>query len=313
MHKPSLSQLVYSTLYPKPRANDPSSFASHISRNLVPEVRVETSTFYGSLDCIEAQYPGLDYCHPPHRMRLSRFHHHRKLFRIFDELKLTEAEIGSLCRWEGTKSARDRYEQDEHVRVRDTTADDIMEAAPSIPASIHVHILDDSQSCGSDIFTPSETPYLESLASNTSDSMQAENGTDESSSDEDLESYGVALNEHLLEATAARERGADVALDALWEQWLKDAIERGGYTDIIEAVREGRTIDFTYRGIPQHNSSSLPPPSPLMAPNTTAEGIQAHHSRRRPVPMTSSNLLSTLTLNLDPTMGSPNSTGRTAS
>lgn len=317
MHKPSLSHLVYNALFPKPRANDPSSFASHISRNLVPEVRVETSTFYGSLDCIEAQYPGLDYSHPPHRMRLSRFHHHRKLFRVFDELRLTKAEIGSLCRWEGTKSARDRYEQDEHVIVRDTTADDIVAASPSPPATIHVHIFDDGQFQASDSFAPPETPHLDSLTSDTSGSLQAENGTDESSSDEDLESYGAALNEHLLEATAARGRGADVALDALWEQWLKDTIERGGYTDIIEAVREGRTIDFTYRGGTQQNTPTLPSPSSsssIPTPNPTTENsIQAHHSRRRPVPMTSSNLLSTLTLNLDPAIGPPpNSTGRTA-
>ena len=135
MHMPSLSQLVYNTTFPRPRTSDPASFAAHITRNLVPEVRIETSTFYGSLDCIEAQYPGLDYSYGPHRMRLGRFPWHRRLFRVFDELRLTEAEISSLCRWEGTKSARERYEKEEGVKVQDTTANGVRPASPFASSS----------------------------------------------------------------------------------------------------------------------------------------------------------------------------------
>ena len=61
MHKPSIAQIVYNTTFPRPKPADPPSFSVHITRNLVPEVRVETAAFYGSLDSIEAQYPGLDY------------------------------------------------------------------------------------------------------------------------------------------------------------------------------------------------------------------------------------------------------------
>ncbi|EGE06824.1 hypothetical protein TEQG_05879 [Trichophyton equinum CBS 127.97] len=276
MHKPSLTHLVYNALFSKPRGNDPSSFSSHITRNLVPEVRVETSTFYGTLDCIEAQYPGLDYSYGPHRMRLGRFHHHKKLFKVFDELGLTEAEISSLCRWEGTKSARERYERDTGIKVRDTTADEIKPAAPSMPPTLHVHaapvrevseaggaevaaVDEDDECCSASSSSSScrpqiiDGPILASNAgSDTNGPITGESGTEDSSSDEDLESYGVALNEHLLEATAARERGINVALDEIWEQWLKEAIERGGYTDMLDAIREGRAIDFTQRGVAVH-------------------------------------------------------------
>ncbi|KAI1912901.1 hypothetical protein LOZ53_003116 [Ophidiomyces ophidiicola] len=240
MRKLSISNLVYNVLFPKPRANDPTSFASHITRNLVPEVRVETSTFYGSLDCVEAQYPGLDYSFPPHRMRLSRFHHHKRLFKAFDELGLTKDEIASLCRWEGTKSARDRYERDEGIRVRDTTADGIYVSSPHVPATIHLHPFHDDE--GSTHAPSIRTPdSIEIRRTHTShDDSPVE---DESSEDELEESVGFALNQHLLEATAARERGADVSLDDVWEQWLKDAIERGSYEDILHTIREG-SVDF---------------------------------------------------------------------
>ena len=120
-----ISQQLYAYLYPKPTSQDPSSFTSHLARNLVPEVRVEVATFYGDLNSAEARYPGLNYCHPPHRMRLGRFPHHKNLFAAFDALGLTYGEIQDFCCWEGTKWARDRYERDEGVKVLDTTGDEI--------------------------------------------------------------------------------------------------------------------------------------------------------------------------------------------
>lgn len=91
----------------------------------MPEVRIEVATFYGDLNSAEARYPGLNYCHPPHRMRLGRFKHHRRLFDAFDSLGLTYNEIQDFCCWEGTKWARERYEKDEGVVVVDTTGNDI--------------------------------------------------------------------------------------------------------------------------------------------------------------------------------------------
>lgn len=120
-----LAHLLYNHLYPHPTPNDPPSFSAHLARNLVPEVRIEVATYYGDLNSAEARYPGLNYCHPPHRMRLGRFKHHRRLFDAFDNLGLTYNEIQDFCCWEGTKWARERYEKDEGVKVVDTTGDEI--------------------------------------------------------------------------------------------------------------------------------------------------------------------------------------------
>jgi hypothetical protein len=263
MRKPSISHLVYGALYPKARPNDPASFAAHTSRNLVPEVRAETANFYGALDCIEAQYPGLDYNFPPHRKRLSRFHHHRKLFRVFDELGLTEAEIASLCRWEGTKSARERYEADEGVIIRDTTLDSFRAATPHSEPTVYVHFWED----GDDI-SRGEYDELDEMESGSaheehtlSEGLETEDDDEEDdSSDDGIESYGARLNERFLEVTAARGRGADMPSDELelFEQWLKEAIERGGYNEMFAAIREGRPIDALYRDASAFSHSYSP-------------------------------------------------------
>lgn len=241
MHKPSIAQLVYNATFPRPKTSDPASFSAHITRNLVPEVRIETSTFYGSLDCIEAQYPGLDYSYPPHRMRLSRFPWHRKLFKVFDELGLTEAEISSLCRWEGTKSARERYEKEEGVTVLDTTAQNVRPATPAPPPSIEFHADNSTQPYSEEEAVvegdPSGVPIVPRGTSLQSDDE------DEESSDEEMESYGLELNQRLLYATAARERGADIPLDEDWEQWLKEAVERGNYSDMLQAITSGQPLN----------------------------------------------------------------------
>lgn len=120
-----IAHLLYAYLYPQPKPEDPPSFSAHLARFLVPEVRIEVATFYGDLSTVESRYPGLNYCHPPHRMRLGRFPHHRKLFQAFSAIGLTEHEIQDFCCWEGTKWARERYEKDEGIKVTDTTGDEI--------------------------------------------------------------------------------------------------------------------------------------------------------------------------------------------
>ncbi|EEH38039.1 hypothetical protein PAAG_00960 [Paracoccidioides lutzii Pb01] len=272
MHKPSLSQLVYNAIFPKPRTNEPSSFASLITRHLVPEVRIETSTFYGTLDCIEAQYPGLDYSYPPHRMRLGRFTWHRKLFKAFDELGLTEAEIASLCRWEGTKSARDRYERDEAVQVRDTTADDIRAATPPIPPSVYIHSYEEESPRNQHAREPAvecEFPELEIISE-----LQSEEEDESETSDDgaEMESYGVTLNRRLIQAAEARQQGADVSLDEDWEQWLKEASERNGYTEMIDAIRTGQPLNMSFTNLPVHSPSS--------SSSTSTGGLYSHRTPR---------------------------------
>lgn len=265
MRKPSISELVYNTLYPRPRSSDPTTFGAHIARNLVPEVRTETSNFYGNLDCIESQYPGLDYSFPPHRKRLSRFHYHRRLFKAFDELGLTEDEIASLCRWEGTKSAKERYERDQGVTIRDTTTDIMSFETPRIPPSVEVHSWDDDLISAelNQFSTPRKFRF------SGDHELEGENRED------GIESYGAMLNERFLEVTtAALEWDSEATYEgvALFEQWLKDMAERGdGRREIIDAIREGRPIYTDIPVFPRLYTPSSIPSSPhtQRQPSTT--------------------------------------------
>lgn len=218
MHKPSITQLVYKQLYPRPNAQkDPPSFAQFVSRLLVHEVRTETTNFYGSLNCVEAQYPGLDYSFGAHRQRLGRFPHHKRLFKAFDELGLTKNEIYSICQWEGTKSAKDKYEKDAGRKITDTTLEDVAVQEVRQPPVVYFHGEDDEQS---------------DMSEDEMDDLPNEVSA----------SYGVQLNEQLRAAADAHLRGQPVVFDEQWEQWMKEALERNelGVNTIMDAIRDGR-------------------------------------------------------------------------
>lgn len=210
-------QMVYEYMFPRPKPSDPQNFHALLQRSLIPEVRQETHAFYGHLDTQEAKYPGLDYNHATHRIRLSRFTWHRRLFRAFDGLRLTGAEISGLTKWEGTKWAKEKFEKEQGITIRDTTADgfpdwsDIRDVTPRARGpAVSLERLDD-------------------------DDIMA----DEDSEDE-LQSVGVELNERLRAQAARREAGESTAvLDEEWEQWLKNAIERGELTFLTEHLAEG--------------------------------------------------------------------------
>jgi len=247
--------MIYNQLFPNPGPSDPSSFQQHLTKNLVGEVRIETATFYGSLDTIEARYPGLNYAHPAHRKRLGRFPHHKRLFEAFDRLGLTESEIQGFCRWEGTLWARERYERDEGVKVRDTTAEEIGEwvdtrkkgsrAAQNkginVKTDIEVEIEEVSTAEAATTQASTLRPIDAEMRDEDDDDDDVDTDEDE---DEDrdsdpmrTESIGFALNERLLQAAILRERGVeDVIMDPEWEQFLKEAQERGDLS--IDGTRE---------------------------------------------------------------------------
>jgi len=243
MHKPSLTYLVYKTLFPRPTAKDPPSFAQHVTRNIVPEVRLETTNFYGALDCVEAQYPGLDYSYSPHRQRLWRFPWHRKLLRAFDELGLTSSEINTICQWEGTLSAKEKYEKDAGRKIRDTTMDCVASADIRRKPVAYFHDEEDLDE--------------DDLSEDVSDDGEG-----------DIRgSCGVQLNEQLRAAADAQARGEPVVFDEQWEQWMKEALERNelGPNLMLELIREGRPIDASLAEpspevIPTNTHASPPPP-----------------------------------------------------
>ncbi|KAF1944641.1 hypothetical protein EJ02DRAFT_84568 [Clathrospora elynae] len=254
MHRKNpISVLVYNALFSTPSPTDPPSFSAHLSKNLVGEVRIETANFYGSLDTIEARYPGLNYAFSPHRKRLGRFPHHRRLFEAFDRLGLTEAEIQGFCRWEGTLWARERYERDEGVRVIDTTGVEIGEWVDrrgqlhtaqgiNVKTDIEIEIEQVHASGAVHSDTRPQPPQaqvdteMRDSDPNDSSDEEDEDEDEEDEEEEEEESIGYALNARLLHAAALREQGANVPMDPEWEQYLKEAQERGELN--IDATRE---------------------------------------------------------------------------
>jgi hypothetical protein len=227
-----VEQLVYEYMFPKPRASDPQNFHALLQRHLVLEVRQEVHSYYGHLETPEAKYPGLDYCHPTHRIRLSRWQWHRRLFRAFDALRLTPNEIAGLTKWEGTKWAKERYEKEQGITIRDTTEDEFTPWTE--PA--------DRQ--------PRQQQAFEEPGEGVDETMA------EDSDDEPLASVGVDLNERLRERVDLRNVSGDLSmsLDDEWEQWLKNALETGELPEIADRIAQAN-------GVPRSSPGSITPSS----------------------------------------------------
>ncbi|KAL2263507.1 hypothetical protein VTK26DRAFT_6502 [Humicola hyalothermophila] len=235
-----IDQLVYEYMFPKPRQSDPQNFQALLQRYLILEVRQETHSFYGHIDTPEAKYPGLDYTHPIHRIRLSRWPWHRRLFRAFDGLRLTHAEISGLTKWEGTKWAKERFEREQGIQIRDTAADGLPNYAdPDDPHS--------AQSLARLAARVEETDSREEPAQehaededddNEGEEEEDEEEEEEEESEGELESVGVSLNERLRERVTMRNMSGDnsMPLDEEWENWLKSAIESGELPYVADQI-----------------------------------------------------------------------------
>jgi hypothetical protein len=261
-----IAHLLYSYLFPHPTANDPVSFSAHLARNLVPEVRIEVATFYGDLNTVEARYPGLNYCHPPHRMRLGRFKHHKRLFEAFDTLGLTYNEIQEFCCWEGTKWARERYEKDENVKVVDTTGDEIgpyvdrreQRAAEerrrrSITRKTDISVIVEEASSaphGNRSIVEAEDEEM-----SDPDSEREEDGDE----DEETPTEAAARQEHITEITSRRDQSilqrwqaallAGQRLPPDIEQELKEASEREGGPNVADLLYRRAPSTYTLPAI----------------------------------------------------------------
>lgn len=108
-----------------------------------------------------------------------------------------------------------------------------------------------------DDIAPCHRPHPTVVRGVSDAEMERENGSDEVEGDEDededeqmedeegegesedelQQSVGVELNQRLVAAIAARARGEDATLDADWEQWLKEAAERGAVPEFAQLPR----------------------------------------------------------------------------
>ncbi|KAK5121092.1 hypothetical protein LTR85_005576 [Meristemomyces frigidus] len=254
-----IAHLLYAYLYPTATPNDPPSFAAHLARNLVPEVRIEVATFYGDLNSAEARYPGLNYCYGPHRMRLGRFKHHKRLFDAFDNLGLTYNEIQEFCCWEGTKWARERYEKDEGIKVQDTTGNDIKpyidrrelrkadeRRRHSITRQTEISVIVEE----ADGALSSHPVEEEDEDMSDADSEAEEEGEDAETLQE-TPTEAAALEQHIAELNVRRAHAINQRIIAAWEQgqtlppeieqYLKEESERGNVSALnLRGVIAGR-------------------------------------------------------------------------
>ena len=139
---------------------------------------------------------------------------------------MTSAEIDTLCRWEGTKYARQKYERDNDTKIRDTTWDEVEQLEQRRATAVRTQLRG-----GADGEARNDRAGLNGASlTNEEDEMEDsdEEAFEEESEDELQQSIGVDLNRRLLAATEARARGEEVVMDEDWEQWLKEAAERSG-------------------------------------------------------------------------------------
>ena len=265
MKRPEVSDIVYARQWPKAKQNDPQNWLSHVQRNLVTEVRIEVQTFYGALDSLEAQYPGLNYTYEPHRRRLARFQWHRRLFRIFDELNLTSEEILSICVWEGTKSAKDKYEQETGRKIKDTTSDGIVYATRTTPVSVLHGNIDVRKSSTVTVGHINHDVHLSDV-DQSEDELQA--------------SVGMQLNEQLMRGTED-----ELLQEGPLEEWLKYMNDREVDRDsMLHAIRAGHPPPTVYERRPDGTATF---PRPDLSQNivtvngfTPAEAVlQSYESR----------------------------------
>ena len=234
-----VDKLVYEYMFPHPRQTDPVNFQAFLTRSLIPEVRQEVHAHYGHIDTPEAKYPGLDYCHAVHRIRLSRWPWHRRLFRAFDGLGLTDNEIQRFTKWEGTKWAKERYEREQGESIRDSAIESTpffveprdrpRPLSPAVEEMVRV--------------APGQMDDMDATGGEDADDGEEEEDNRDEESDDAMESVGPRLNERLRQQVARREAGDNVVLDEEWEQWFKNALESGGFPDVAEAISQGEYVD----------------------------------------------------------------------
>ena len=220
MRKPEVWRLVLRRLLlsAKPNLSD-NDWRGYIVHYLIPEIKAETQRFYGDNTSIESRHPGLDYANKGHRSRLAAFPHHKQLFGVFDKLRLTKDEIRELCKWKGTLFAKEEFERQDRSHIRDTTWDEIEQYHKPKPRA-HVVCMRPSRQGGvATSRTACEIGFDEDASADGYRCQARETGVGDQQDgfEEAQRSQGVEL--HL--------RLADADMEAEWEQWMKEALERG--------------------------------------------------------------------------------------
>lgn len=251
MKKPETWKLVLGHLLPARSDFSRDDWRTYVQRYLLPEIQTEVLRFYGENTSVEASHPGLDYANPGHRARLQAFPRHNQLFGMFDHLNLTESEIYALCKWEGTKLAKEHFERQHKTEIRDTTWDGVRPYNKQTPCGYVVPkcLLRGGESAQVKTayeLASSLEPEMEDELMQASEETDQDEDSGEESEDELQRSYGVELNQRLI----------DGRMDADWEQWMKEAIERGDVPGSLDPSHTQALQSFA-RLNSQHHAQSL--------------------------------------------------------
>ena len=152
--------------------------------------------------------------------------------------------------FQGTRWAKERFEREQDIIIRDTTADGIKDW---VEPELRTPVAEAQQADVEDMEDVQEDEGREMENDDEADNDMYED------SDEEMQSVGLELNERLRAAVAQREAGnAATVMDEEWEQWLKDAVEAGG-------------IPFL--------SSELSPNANILGTRPATDGAPAMHPR----------------------------------
>ena len=274
MKKPEVWKLVLGRLLPAKSDFSRDDWRTYIHRYLLPEIQAETLRFYGETTSPEALHPGLDYANAGHRARLQVFPRHNQLFCVFDKLRLTDGEIQALCKWEGTLLAKEHFERQHKMEVKDTTWDGIQQYNKQTPSAYLMPIRRSQRGGLAPSKTASELTSDDEVVMDDEEMGNSEENGEEfldESEDELQGSYGVELNQRLMDGT----------MDADWEQWMKEAIERGDVSDLLDsshtqALRNFARLSHQSRAQILRGLGSAP-----LSPNSRIASYRANPERQR--------------------------------
>ena len=194
----------------------------------------------------------------------------------FEDLRLTRGEIHSLCHWEGTKWAKEKYERDHNVVIRNTTWDGIREYEPRKRPTVTRGVYVEGKG---GLILQNRGGYMSdySMSGMELGDAQADEESEADSSDGLIaRSMRTALNQNIVSPShQAHYGGQNINLDPAWEQLMKDATERGSFPSVPN-IGSSRTLAAFQAHIPAHYAFATPlyhfgpysPASPAFAPTT---------------------------------------------
>lgn len=193
-----------------------------------------------------------------------------------------------MTKWEGTRWAKERFEREQGIIIRDTTSETIadwVEPEHRIPVAPQAH--------RADVEDMEDIQEIGETEENENEDGMEDDGED---SDNEMTSVGVELNERLVAAAALRNAGNEgTVMDEEWEQWLKDVIDRGGLPFLSTDLSPNANIPGTR---PATDSPTMPPrylnaarlgqwhQIPDFLQNIVRQNLEANNRRMEDTPIT---------------------------